>query len=324
MKKCFYSSVIGVSLFLLGSMTAFAEESTVSSGEEQTKTIVLDNSLSIEKKEDGRVAPVENAESLSESQLDQVLEQMEMTQEQIEALPLEAKIEFVSEGGLAVSVSANVKEYYNSLNGERILVTDENREEVELIKTLDSIKANGFSIGDNLFSTLKMGSVKDGSFYGTSSITYVGSNSSTWTYKYFNSFSFNKRLNYKYTDTFAIAWQPHTTSIGTSASAIAYSDMDLFTKPLTVTTSHGGTTGGRIAKIKHAHGDVSDKSTTGQLTETVTIPKNNSGETGKWVVRYAHPWSLLSPSISIGPLTIDFSAFWGDEWEWENTFTINS
>ncbi|MBJ6361230.1 hypothetical protein ACFOQM_07990 [Paenibacillus sp. GCM10012307] len=60
-----------------------------------------------------------------------------------------------------------------------------------------------------------------------------------------------------------------------------------------------------------------------RVLETVRILKSYGGTTGKWVVSYAHPWTVISPSVSFGPISVDFGSFLGDEWEWENGFTID-
>jgi len=81
-----------------------------------------------------------------------------------------------------------------------------------------------------------------------------------------------------------------------------------------------GTTTGSYATLPVPNTIFSSWSTS--LTDYVRIPTIYGGTTGKWVVGYAHPWTVLSPSVSIGAVSFSFSSYIWDEWEWENTFTI--
>jgi len=52
------------------------------------------------------------------------------------------------------------------------------------------------------------------------------------------------------------------------------------------------------------------------LTDYVRIPKSFGDTTGKWVAKYAHPWTVVSPSLTIGPVSLNFSSFIRNEYEW--------
>lgn len=141
-------------------------------------------------------------------------------------------------------------------------------------------------------------------------------------YLYLEFGDYNETVNYQYTDKLAHAWQYHTVSVDRSASS-CYSITGLGTSCSTPSTSHGGTTTGSYATLPVPKSQVFDWWAT-SLKDYVRIPKVHGGTTGKWVVGYVHPWTIISPSVTIGALSLSFSPFIGNEWEWENTFVISN
>ncbi|HBS43653.1 MAG TPA: hypothetical protein DEA91_02810 [Paenibacillus sp.] len=167
-------------------------------------------------------------------------------------------------------------------------------------------------------------SVVDGSFSGWASLNYYGKspNATEFEFGYGDNFSYNKSINYNYTDKLAHAWQSHTTSIN------AYGDYyynllgGYYTPGVQITNQ--GSLYGRVAAINLVN-SLTDSSG-GWLEDRVRIPITYKGQSGRWVARYTHPWSPVIPSLTIGPVSLSFGTFIGDEWEWEweNNFTIQA
>ncbi|XEC93725.1 hypothetical protein AB6A23_20565 [Paenibacillus tarimensis] len=324
MKK-YLSLVTAIILLLIVSTMPIAsaqgfEDSSKKKGGYVTKRIAVDSTLTIEKAADGRILPVKNAKKLSDTQLNTILKHMKVNDDLISKMPLEVKQHFVSKGGVSVPITSKQKEYFYTSDGKRLLVTDENREEINKIKQQEAAKLNN-SVQANNFSALSgpdLGSDGDGTFSGFSNLQYIGETDKEKEYTYAEWFFYNKNVNYHYTDKIAHAWQSHTKSIARSGSAQYY----LFDKfhEMTVTTSHEGSVTGSSASIKLPQ--TFFESMFGLFYDDVRIPKTESGYTGKWVVKYAHPWTTVTPSVTIGPIGISFSTFLGNVFEWENTFTI--
>ncbi|REK76793.1 hypothetical protein [Paenibacillus paeoniae] len=323
MKKIFIyvTSFIFLITFLItpvGSTHGFVN-SPKSEREDVTSIIFVDSNLTIEKTEDGRVSPIKNANKLTISQLDSILTNMNVNHDQISNMPLPIKQKVVSRGGVAVPITTTKKtEHFVTPDGKQRLVTEENKEEIDKIKQQEISKLNN-SNNNSGITPFSLGSERDGSFYGYSLLMYRGSTAAELEYEYIEYFSYDANVNYKYTDRIAHAWNPHTVSIGREAGA-QYKLFGIWAN-MNVTTSHNDSTTGASASIKLPNTQIIEE-TFGYFIDTVRIPKIYSGTTGKWVVKYAHPYSVITPSVNIGAVSITYSPFLGKSWSWENTFTI--
>lgn len=305
--------------FLLLLPSSYAETGETKNNEKLT-ALFIDSLLTIELHDDGRVAPLANSETLSEKQLDMVLEIMKVDGETISNLPLDLKKRIVSKGGIMVPVHTEQKKYYNSLNGEKHLITDKNTHEIKSIqkKDVDNLAKN------TTYST-DYGEVEDGTFYGTSLLYYLGTspNGAEYEYEYYDVFTYEGHVSNAYKDTIAHAWQTHTTSIGREGEfwTCINSPYGSNCSDGTVTMGNSGSTTGAFMKFS-LNGVNAINQRGGYFSDTVRIPKTQKNTTGKWVVKYAHPWSIFTPSVTIGVAGISYSSFIGDEWYWENTFII--
>lgn len=288
--------------------------------EEVVSRIAIDTSLTIEKTEDGRVLPVKNAKNLTTKQLDIVLRNMEMDDDLISNMPLAVKQHFVSTGGVAVPVTTEKKEYFRTSDGKRILVTEENKDEIDKIKQeeiakLSKIEGLEFTtFGENL------GSDASGDFRGYSALTYLGKTSGEFQYQYADWFHYDADVTYRTTDKIARAWQDHTVSV--KRHGFGQWVVNGWYNDLSISTHHNGGTTGSYAAIKLPSSSLFDKAY-GYYYDNVNINKSVAkNTTGKWVVKYAHPWTILSPSVTIGAVSLEFSSYLGNEWEWESSFDI--
>lgn len=312
-------STVLLSILVTTSIASAQEDSSISSDDIITQKVRIDANLTIEKQNDGRVVPVKNVEDLSIPQLDSILREMKYSEETIAKMPQSEKEYVASVGGVSVPIKTELKRYFRTSDGQRLLITDDNINEIESLRQKEIAQINS-KLNTNLtIEPLATGSVSDGSFSGSSSLSYQGKSPTAkeFEFSYRDNFSFNKNVSRKFTDKIAHAWQSHTTSVYNSGNWFWYLGNTKIQNPLTL--KNEGSVYGRSGSFSH-NGTVGEIG--GWLTDTVRIPVSQKGTTGKWVTRYSHPWTALTPDVSIGPLSIDFSQFVGDEWEWENTFTI--
>ncbi|MFD2411986.1 hypothetical protein [Paenibacillus rhizoplanae] len=287
------------------------------------KSIKLDTNVTIEKRVDGRVVPVENSQNLTDDQLNSILLQMNISEERINDMLRSQKEFLVSQGGTSVDVeTSNVKRYFQSSDGTKHLVTDFNKEKIEDLRQTEMKKLNLESDKSINVTPFAMGSDGSGSFNGRGSLTYMGKspNAAEFTYAYEDKWSFNQNVTQKFTDKIAHAWQAHTTSIGHSGGYSWYVLNAWGNK--TLSYSNGGSVSGRIGSFTQPTGIFSESK--GYMADIVRIPVTNVNTTGKWVTKYTHPWTAITPSINIGIISLSIGTFVGDIWEWENTFTIKA
>jgi hypothetical protein len=321
MNRLFKLSSSVLALFLLITPIANAQDDIITKEDSITQRTVIDSELTIEKRSDGRVVPIVNADDLDDNQLNSVLRAMNYSDNLIERMPEQQKKFYASNGGVNIPVETTLKRYFMTSDGERILVTEENKFEIETLRQKEAQKLKSEK-GIELEITPLASSVVDGSFSGWASLNYYGKspNATEFEFGYGDNFSYNKSINYNYTDKLSHAWQSHTTSIN------AYGDYwyNLLNNTYTpgVTITNAGSVYGHVASIKLVS-SLTDNSG-GWLEDRVRIPVSNKGTTGRWVALYTHPWSPVIPSITIGPVSLNWSTFVGDQWEWENTFTIQA
>ncbi|WP_145044580.1 hypothetical protein [Paenibacillus xylanexedens] len=313
-------SFMMVSLLLL-TPTMNAYDNINGINEEIIKTIKIDDEITIQKNQDGTVNKIENA-SLTDNQQRSILKEMNFTEEEIEEMNPSQKEELATNGGVKVDSETKLVQYFNSMSGIKYLVTDENRAEIEALRQLEAnelSKQTGKEI--QIGPLVNAGSVKDGIFSAKGSVIYQGksANAKEFQYRYHDSFRWAGTPKITHTDTIAHAWQSHSTSYakGGNTTTTVVGNAKNFE---TLTVTNEGVYGS-AAKIKF---NTLFQEKTGYIYNDVRIPVSNKGNTGKFVAKYAHPWTVLQPSLTIGPVGVSFGGFVGDEWQWETTYTITS
>ncbi len=300
----------------------------------QGKKVRIDSSLIISKFEDGRVAPVQNADKLTGDQVDNILLQMNVTEDEIKTYSKDFKKKLVSRGGIKVDVEIDLREYYNSLSGESYLVTEENKDSIDLIKQKDMNTINNMTpkskSSKGEVQTLAMGSYTSpgGKFIGGAAVFFLGktSNNTEYKYDYYTTYDWypfannGNGLNFYFHDTVAHAWQSHTTSVlrnGANNLQIYSTNPSVTQTPFTVTPSISGSSA-RFDIYGNGYHEW------GALHDEVRIPVSNKGTTGSFVSSYAHPWSTGVIGVNIKVLFIDWNSFTGDKYDWASTFTISN
>ncbi|MEK3987190.1 hypothetical protein MHB77_28085 [Paenibacillus sp. FSL K6-3166] len=80
-----------LALFLLITPIANAQDDIITKDDSITQRTVIDSELTIEKRSDGRVVPIVNADDLDDNQLNSVLRAMNYSNNLIERMPEEQK-----------------------------------------------------------------------------------------------------------------------------------------------------------------------------------------------------------------------------------------
>ncbi|WP_308722922.1 hypothetical protein [Paenibacillus polysaccharolyticus] len=313
---------ISVALLFLVPVTVSAQENAVNEEDISIDNIIIDSNLSLDKKTDGRVyLQMRNSDnSLTVSQQRSVLEEMGFSEKEIEKMSPAIIQEISLNGGKKVDTQTTIKQYYNSSDGKKYLVTNENRKEIEALSQKETGVINkpaGQSSNIGMMSDVR----EEYPFTGTGYVIYRGktSNAKEFIYDYYNTASWAEPPYYKYIDKLANSWQSFATSVGREATLTTWLTPQLGNESKQQVTIEG--INGSSVKFDHA-GLYLYKNLV--LKETVTIPVSYKGLTGKHIAKYAHPYTLLTPSVTVGPISLNFSNFIGSEWDWDVTFTIDS
>lgn len=314
-KACFVLSTV----FLLLVPVVNAQENVIDENEKNSELIRIDSNLIIEKKLDGRVLPILNSnnQKLTSDQQDAILKEMRFTEDEIQSMSPSEKESTALAGGVKVDSETILLQYFNASDGKKYLVTDENRDEIEALRQQEAKKLSRKLNKEIQIQPLS--SVKDGIFSARGHVTYQGKspNATEFEYRYNDSFDWSSTPQNTITDTLAHAWQSHSTSVKSEAvtNTVVLGNNN-YKYPSVIPE------GVYASYFKFPYTTRFD-SMNGYLVNHVRIPISEKGHTGKFVARYAHPWTLVTPGISAGPISISYGSFIGDEWYWETTYTIN-
>ncbi|MGO4528694.1 hypothetical protein AB4Z30_06400 [Paenibacillus sp. 2TAF8] len=313
---------ISAALLLLVPVTVNAQENAINEEDLSIDNIIIDSNLSLDKKADGRVyLQMRNSDnSLTVSQQRSVLEEMGFSKKEVEEMSPALIQEISLNGGKKVDTQTTIKQYYNSTDGEKYPVTNENRKEIEALRQKETGVVNKTVAQSSNIGTMS-DVYQEYPFTGTGYVIYRGktSNAKEFIYDYYNTAFWAESPYYKYIDKLASSWQSFATSVGREAKLTTWLSPQLSNVNEKQVTIEG--INGSSVKFDHSGLYLSKNLV---LKETVTIPVSYKGLTGKHIAKYAHPYTLLTPSVTVGPISLSFSSYIGDEWDWDVTFTIDS
>lgn len=310
-------STIATSALLFVSLTSFS----FAESENSDIQFEIDPGIKITKHKDGRVDPVPNVTSLKEVQLDKILREMNVGNSDLKEMSLDFKQNLVSRGGTMVDVKSELIHTYRDREGNKHIVTAENKEEIDQIRKNDT-KNMKKSTSKGEVSSLSMGSVSDGIFSAAAHVFYLGttSNGAEYKYDYYTNYNWGAFPNFYWDDSIAQAWQSHTSSVTTNGAhnkLICPSSSYQYPYGSDIKRSIGGS---------QAKFDLDGFACNqyGALHDEVRIPVGNNGQTGVFISSYAHPYTSPVVKALLGYLSISWDDFIGDEYNWTNTFTIGS
>jgi len=266
--------------------------------------------------------PVQNAFEITEGHLDEILTEMNVSNDEISKLPLELKRKIVRRGGVKVELTSNIKQYYNSLDGNKYLITKENEDEINKIKERDKEKIlvqNGNKNTNAVtISTIDVGSESDGIWSAESILFYSGitGNGVEYIYHLYSLFDWSSHPNFFLTDSIVNSWDVGISSAN-SAGANNYRPNQYWSytqEPMSITRTIGATRGDiDLQYAEHQYGALEDE---------LRIPTSYHGHTKQLIFSYVHPWIGGLVGVVLDFVGINWSAFTGDEWHWDGVFTV--
>lgn len=308
------------------------------------------DTLNIQYEDDNRVKPIKNADTLTEPQLDKVLDAIGIDNELVENISTEEKIDLASQGGKTIVINkiGEIKTFYKSLDGSKIEYNSDNQEiiykkKLEDLATYNKVTGDSLTLED--FQPIKQSNdittlaalpnngfnVKNsGKLELAQQVIYLGSTSTQYRYTYISNANWNgKPLNTK-TDVLASAWD-------NGAVATANTFTGQWWQDKLIADGKGGTTGiyeekklsmlgaqpyGQYTRIKLGDGDFQGIN----MTREVRVAKSKKGHPAYTVTKYFHTYYDLGTSISvtIGPASINIPDDWtsaGDETYVEYSYT---
>ncbi|KHL93135.1 hypothetical protein QW71_25095 [Paenibacillus sp. IHB B 3415] len=222
------------------------------------------------------IAPLENTDTLSESELNDYLGQMGFTTEETSFISLALKKQIVSDGGIKIKA-----------------------EKLNPVKTI--IDEEGKVVSSNQFSTR---SVQEGNFslYGFATKN-SSPNSSENSYNIYAQYNWAKAPTFCFTDTLGMAWQSQATPYGAPYSVHNWrSDPQLFQYTNKIQKQENDGDAVEINIIS-----TGDQSQDGYLKQEIRVAKSYAGQTGSVALGYAHK---LIPGAALAILnffSVDFS-----------------
>ncbi|WP_340025043.1 hypothetical protein MHI24_07645 [Paenibacillus sp. FSL K6-1096] len=317
-KKGILATLVLLLSFSVNGSNAFASDSSTSEVELNALTKIdivqkkaIDPYLSVDKYMDGRVVGIENVDILNENQKTKILEEMRFNSEEIDAMPEQLKNDLLESGGVKVEINTNISEEYHSLDGKTYVVNEKNKELIQNIKSAD-LKEIQKESGLSTMQTAK-NSVNDGTFSAYHALMYSGktSNAKEFVYSYVTYYTIAPPIIPTGNDKIGTAWQAYVTRTG--ATAYNYRGNSGYQGSVDVSSVYGTSTSFN-----------SEFYTRGYMQNNINIPVTYVGLTTNFSSSYAHPYTPLSPAVSIGPLAVSFSSFIGSQWTWGSSFTVGS
>lgn len=250
---------------------------------------------------------------------------MKFTTDEINQLPEDLRLELISNGGVKVDLeSSEFNEQYTSMDGVTYNVNDTNRDEVERIKESDILKSqknltsNTKSLSNTLTAMMSTASnsVQDGPFSAFHALMYNGktTNAQEFMYTYVTYFSMSETIFPSAVDKVGTVWETKATRTGASGR-FYYSSTQNSPLSIDVSSVYGSS----------ASYPVVPTTTKSYMENNIRIPVSYVGTTTTFASGYAHPYTVLIPTVYFGPnLSINFSGTLQSTWSWSSSFVIGN
>lgn len=289
MKKTMFGVLICFILFF-GSLTntSAAEKDGIDWSGKVIETLVINEYLSVEKLNDGRVKPIDQklVNNISEKEIDRIL--IFMGYNPFELI-YDVKVDIIKTGGKApesTSYTLKIKDFDENNN----LISEEE---------IDLNKSNSFSL---LSSQINECRVLTGCFKGNLAISYVGKSGSNHQYRFYYNFDFPSGSN-GYDDYVGLSWRSTGTKKAGSDVAVQYTYNSLnntwYSANLSLRTHniYGSVYRVPSSTSKYYGYYRTDVYYSDRLTGDIEILAGN----------YAANWQSILNTINIGPASISIS-----------------
>lgn len=320
-------SLIILSIVLLVSVVSVGVSAFAYDGINQTndvyvvKEIELDNGQKINKLSDGRVSPVKNANELQKDDLDNILNEMNFSEEDLVSLDLNTKKEIVSNGGAKVETTTNYAEHSFLYEGEEYTVEGSNMEEVKIEEDMIKQKdkngkkdKNTVNIQSTLIGNSNYDKV-DGIWQGRMYVLYMGIYGSQYRYDVYFDFDWDGAPICKFKDVYGLSWSFK----GERDANLTYANVSRIGTP-TETPSNYHT----VWSYWHSNIPSTQYPINGVGKESIFIPNTLENNGSKYNIygMYTHNLTPVPGSITTLLVSWDVSDLTTDNWVWGETFTI--
>ncbi|MBM0066772.1 hypothetical protein [Alkalicoccobacillus gibsonii] len=261
---------------------------------------------------------------------DYLVEEKGFDSEFIEGAHDEVIEELIENDSVPVELDIERVSIYHSLDGKSYEQTEDNKEEIDEIRERDIKLHNEENPEEQIQVDQGMSIMNDwntqvnfGSFLGGTNIAYFGKVGNEHEYKIFGQWMYDSPVgSYLGYDTLALTWGNKLTGIAGSETSYAW------TKNLYADGYEYRDASHNISvtpEMYGAYAEISTNTSTEQGAEfgyEVRVPDRYDGDTESVITGWAHPYFNGSVGVNIGPGSINFDNFTGDEEQWRTNFTI--
>ncbi|MCM2677428.1 hypothetical protein [Alkalicoccobacillus plakortidis] len=238
--------------------------------------------------------------------------------------------ELITKDSVPVDLDIERETIYHSLDGKSYEQTEDNKEEIDKIRERDIKLHNEENPDEQVLVDQGSSIMRDwnsqvnfGSFYGGTNIAYFGKKGNEHEYKIFGQWMYDSPVSfYNGYDTLGLLWGNKLTGISNSETAYAWVKAFNADGHYMRDNSHNISV---TPEVYGAYADIKVSTASEQGAEfgyEVRVPDRYDGDTESVVTAWAHPYFNGSVGVNIGPGSINFDNFSGDEERWRTNFTI--
>lgn len=255
-------------------------------------------------------------EAKATSDLETILEDKGYSQSEINSMNDVTKEKLAKSKGEKAEYTITAKEYYNSLDGKKYEVTEENREEINKIMAKDIeeySRENGISIMHANTASMSLNSLSSGGdSYADDKLSVSAfvdkssSNSVEHTYWAFLDFMWSKKPSAQWTDHVGLAWDKRFTGVANTLDGyLTYTHI-----------LNNNYVNGNINPSQSLYGIqgkflVPDSGfITGGISQEIKAPVRYTSDLGKFQAKYVHTLMPFTGAINIGPAAVNVPTDW--------------
>jgi len=254
-------------------------------------------------------------EASADSKFDSLLMEKGFSKDEILSMNEDTKVKLATSKGEKADYTITKKEYYNSLNGEKYEVTNENRDQINLLIAKDIAKynkENNIPFSNTKTSLASINSYDNGDDYNDEKLSVSAfvdkssSNTTEYSYQAFLNFTWSDYADLQWTDNVAIAWDDRFTGVTNSLDGF-YSYLHVFNNNF---VSAKMDTSQNLYGISGKFLLPNTYFLTGGLSQNIKVPVKYKNETGKFQAKYIHSLIPFTGSVSIGKASVTVPTSW--------------
>lgn len=254
-------------------------------------------------------------EASADSNFDSLLVEKGFSKEEILSMNEETKEKLATSTGEKANYTITKKEYYNSFNGKKYEVTNENRNQINQLIAKDIAKynkENNIPFGNPKTSLASISSFDNGDYYEDNKfsvsafIDKSSSNATEYSYQAFLNFTWSDYADLQWTDNVAIAWDERFIGVANSLDSF-YSYLHIFNNNF---VSAKMDTSQNLYGISGKFLLSNTYFMTGELSQEIRVPVKFKNETGKFQAKYIHSLIPFTGAVTIGNASVNVPTGW--------------